>query len=127
MPGFHTSPKRQRRRQAREAELGPERRVVSTEGGVHELDCGHGVWVKGDERWNVRRRRCVRCLRSPRVPLANELNAKHLHAPPESLPYFCSECGAGNAMVPVEGARERWIECRECHALESRVESKGER
>lgn len=127
MPSHHTSPKRERRRMAREAELGPERTVVSTEGDVHELDCGHGVWVKADERCNVRRRRCARCLRGPRVPLALELNEKHLHPSPESLPYFCSECGAGNAWVLVEGTLERWIECRECHALERRVESKGER
>jgi hypothetical protein len=58
------SPKRQRRRDKREAVLGPERPIVSTACGAHLLSCGHQVPVLSNENPHIKRRRCVSCLRA---------------------------------------------------------------
>lgn len=53
--------KRDRRRQLREAEFGPERLIVSTCVNHHVLQCGHLVTVVATERENIKRRRCTHC------------------------------------------------------------------
>ena len=150
MQSHHVSPKRERRRAAREALLGPERRIVVTSGDVHELECGHGVWVRDDERPHIHRRRCKQCLgrregmawglgrgastgtkdagvRSEDGTGLDKFREGVLcslpQAPsPKPLLDFCEACGAGRAIVPVGGTSGRWCECRECHSL---VRAKG--
>jgi len=56
--------KRERRRQRREAEFGPERSIVSTTNGAHTLSCGHVVTVNPTERPRphpCKHRRCLDC------------------------------------------------------------------
>ncbi len=53
--------KRARRRIRREEQFGPERTIVSTEGGVHTLECGHIVNIHPTERDYNTQRRCDAC------------------------------------------------------------------
>lgn len=62
MSEYHAeSPKREKRRQLREKEFGPERRIVSSCGEAHVLECGHRVLRMATELPHIKRRRCEYC------------------------------------------------------------------
>lgn len=52
---------RERRREKREDEFGPEKLIVSTQCNQHTLECGHVVEIHATERHNIKRRRCIHC------------------------------------------------------------------
>lgn len=55
-------PKRAKRRAIRESVFGPERTIVLTADGTHQLNCGHFVEACKTERLGIKHRRCIRCL-----------------------------------------------------------------
>jgi hypothetical protein len=109
MSEYHAqSPKREKRRKIRERSLGPERRIVSSSGESHVLECGHRVLRMKTEFPHIKRRRCVHC----RVPLARALNRSFAHVPEAWRPEFCEGCGASNSFPPATEGEPRC--CREC-------------
>lgn len=113
MSEYHAqSPKREKRRQLREKELGPERRIVSSCGEAHVLECGHRVLRMATELPHIKRRRCEHC----KAPSAEQWNEWLAPSCDDGLPFFCTKCGAGRSIVPVKEVPGVVGECRECRA-----------